>query len=130
MSLAEKLVPDKNKYRRLPVLVPPLCTAPSHLPPPTSGSPIPRRHVVVLGLHTPRVGAVRPVREPPPPPLGSQNVAAPAGRLPERMALRRVYKITCISLLQNYTQTHVQCACMMYGECDKEVAVCDEIRKK
>jgi len=96
MSLVEKLLPDKNKYRRLPVLIPPLCTAPSHLPPPTSGSPTPRRHVVVLGLHTPQVGAVRPVHEPLPP-LGPQTVAEPAERLRERMVLRRVYKVTCIS---------------------------------
>jgi hypothetical protein len=51
---------------------------------------------VVLGLHTPRVGAVRPVREPLPP-LGPQNVATPAELLRDRITLRRVYKMKYIS---------------------------------
>jgi hypothetical protein len=92
----ERLVPQENKYRRLPVLVAQLCTALSHLPPPTSGFPIPRRHVVVLGLHTPRAEAMRPVLEPRLP-LGLQHVAAPVGRLQDRRKLRHVYNITRIS---------------------------------
>ena len=82
---------EENKHGRLPVQVPLLCTALSHLPLPALGFPIPRPHVVVSGLHTPRAGAMRPVREPLQP-LGPQNVVVLAGLLRERMTPRHVYK--------------------------------------
>ena len=59
---------------------------------------------MALGLHTPRAGEVRPVREPPPP-LGPQNVVAPAGRLRERMTNRQVYNMQVMTPeLQMYTR--------------------------